>query len=845
MAAELEQHLERAEKALSKNKLEQAIREYEAAHKLAPTDAEIIRTLGDLYTRTNKPDSASHYHGLLFDRYFEQNDAVKAVAVYRRNLEATPQPPERVWRLAALLHRQSKAEEAVATYQQAAELAEKANQEPLALQCREKIATLQPDNPEAQVCLAELAKKLEKLEVAGKAYLRAAQLVRPDDLDRAIALFEEAYAAIPNDRSILLNFAQALLAKDNPSRAVELLMPLYAESVQDPAVLMTLGEALLAEKRLKEAEEVLGLFYQLQPDSFDKLFDLADFYCKANQAEEAVTLLGKIKDRLSKAHRQKDFVARLDTTYHLNETLVPLAEFAAAAFNEANQEGRYYEVLGNLFTRYVEKQDFNRAADALDRLTDVDPYDFQNQKRLEQLQDKIDPARLRGLSARLGSVATVPEQAAVSARPEELKKEEELPVGDVRKMHGMLEDLIVQVEIFLQYSLQAKAIEKLQRIAQLFPGEEQSNPRLYRLYEQAQFFPQGFQPREAAPAAAAPAPAVAAAPPVETVSDLAKITEITHALYRQGNPKNVLYTAVSEVGKYLHASRCLGALGRPGAAPAVAVEYCALGTPQSSGAIVLKLLALLAQHEFPPSGTIVLDDNLTPELKQLGAKSILAAPLVDKEKQEQAGLLILQQAEAARQWKPNEIYLLQAIADQAMIAVNHTRLRTLMKTMGVADESTGLLSRGNYLDCLLSEVTRAKSQGTALTVTLLEIDKGGQLLRELGEATIQEFMQKAGECVVSNLRQSDLAVKYTATALALVLPDTTAEKAKGVAEKVRKLLATLKPPASKISITFSGGISEAKVRPDFDVVDTVTDVINRAEFSLEEARKRGNALAVA
>jgi len=208
-------------------------------------------------------------------------------------------------------------------------------------------------------------------------------------------------------------------------------------------------------------------------------------------------------------------------------------------------------------------------------------------------------------------------------------------------------------------------------------------------------------------------------------------------------------------------------------------------------------------------------------------------------------VLILQQGDAARQWRPNEIYLLQAIADQAMIAVNHTRLRTLMKTMGVADESTGLLSRGNYLDCLLSEATRAKSQGTALTVTLLEIDKGGQLLRELGEAAIQEFMQKAGECVVSNLRQSDLAVKYTATALALVLPDTTAEKAKGVAEKVRKLLATLKLPDRKTSITFSGGISEAKVRPDFDVVDTVTDVINRAEFSLEEARKRGNAVAVA
>ena len=40
-----------------------------------------------------------------------------------------------------------------------------------------------------------------------------------------------------------------------------------------------------------------------------------------------------------------------------------------------------------------------------------------------------------------------------------------------------LEDLIVQTEIFLQYSLQSKATERLQKIAAMFPGEEQHNAR--------------------------------------------------------------------------------------------------------------------------------------------------------------------------------------------------------------------------------------------------------------------------------------------------------------------------------------------------------------------------------
>jgi len=34
-----------------------------------------------------------------------------------------------------------------------------------------------------------------------------------------------------------------------------------------------------------------------------------------------------------------------------------------------------------------------------------------------------------------------------------------------------LEDLIVQTEIFLQYSLQNKALDRLQKIAEMFPAK--------------------------------------------------------------------------------------------------------------------------------------------------------------------------------------------------------------------------------------------------------------------------------------------------------------------------------------------------------------------------------------
>jgi len=43
-------------------------------------------------------------------------------------------------------------------------------------------------------------------------------------------------------------------------------------------------------------------------------------------------------------------------------------------------------------------------------------------------------------------------------------------------------------------------------------------------------------------------------------------------------------------------------------------------------------------------------------------------------------------------------------------------------------------------------------------------------------------------------------------------------------------------------VTLSAGIVEAVARADFDSEDIVTDLINRAEFSLEEARKKGDTM---
>ena len=66
----------------------------------------------------------------------------------------------------------------------------------------------------------------------------------------------------------------------------------------------------------------------------------------------------------------------------------------------------------------------------------------------------------------------------------------------------MLEDFILQAEIYLQYGMRSKALERLERVSKLFPREEQKNEKLRHLYISAGFTPV-YQAADAAARAAA------------------------------------------------------------------------------------------------------------------------------------------------------------------------------------------------------------------------------------------------------------------------------------------------------------------------------------------------------
>jgi diguanylate cyclase (GGDEF)-like protein len=859
MAADVSKHLDRAKRFLEKNRVEDAIAAYKAVLDEAPQHQEATQALGDLYARADKPDRASEYYGLLFDMLVEPRDESKALAIYNRFLRgaASAQPPERIARYAFLQQKQNRNDEAMEQYSKAADLFAEAGRQEDALFCLERTAQLDPENLTRQLRVAETAERIGKNALAAKAFLRAGQLATAGGTpEEALRLFGRAYKLAPQERSVALLYAEANLRAGDAKQAAALLEP-FAAADSDATFLETFADALIRGGKLDRAREILERLLKEKNQGPSRLFDLVDAYGQAGQDTKAVEILQLLKSRMYADRKQNDFIAQLESVGGKHPNSQAILEFCGAFYTEANRETQYFEILIKLFDVYLNAGNVQKAADALEKLLDIDPYDSRNQARLQKLQGRVDDSSLQRLGARLtksGSSAP-PRPVHTQSSTADSVSTSQAAGGDGRHLQA-LEDLIVQTEIFLQYSLQNKALERLQKIAATFPGEEERNTRLRNLYQTANWWPTGSSRPKSEPVVTVrpvePAPESLGAGitqktgvyTAETLRDLAKISEINQKIFRQQTPRAMLNTAVNEVGAYLHCSRALAVFGAPGRPPEMAAEFCAAGMRATPGSQLVLLLAQMEKSQPDELGGLTLTASDGSILKEMGINTALGVILSDKETQSPAGMLIVGHADAHK-WKPNEAYFLQAIGDQMLMSVSHTRLRSLVRRMGVSDERTGLLSRSSYQSCLLTEADRSRTQGTPLSLAILQIDRGAEILRQQGESPVERFLEQLARSLQPIVRQNDVAVKYTSWSLAFILPDTSLAGAQHLADKLRRAASGLRPPWDSTQVTLSAGIVEAVAKADYESEDIVTDLINRAETSVEEARKRGGDTVVA
>jgi len=831
---DISKRLEKAERYLQKGRPEAALEEYLAALDEDPRNDHVRQTAADLCLRCGRNSEAASLFSTLLDEQVAVSDP-RGILTYKKLTKVATPTPFQTLQYAQLIAKKDK-KEALDAYTAAMRGFELLRQEKQALAAARRMVELAPTVENLQRA-GEKAAVLGQLQTAAANFVELGTLKEQGMPGSGYEWFEKAYNLDPSNLQAVLLYARGLFAHAALPECITVLER-AVNTLESTAEMHDLySRALMAAGRPAHAEPYAWGLFESDPQQVHEIVSLIGSYLDIGDTRGALELTRKLEQHESKANRRREFISLMHEMADGRLPSVEFLEYLVQLFNSANREHEYCRTLIKVFQLYFAEGQYFKAGEALDRAAEVDPYEPGHNARLEMLRGKIDPVQFSTIANRLQPISSTVEAPAHEGGVQESEP-------------TVLEDFILQAEIYLQYSMRSKAVERLERVAKLFPGEEAKNEKLRELYVLAGLLPTvpAHPPAKATAASAtsAHAPAAALAREESAVDNFAQIAEITRNIYRQATVKSVLFTAVNEIGRHFGASRCVAGLCTLGKPPSAALEYCAPGVKQSDVLAIVRLIAVIQQLavngivNLPNAASASELDPAREYVKALNIQSVLAVPLMDAG--EQAGLLILEQCEP-RQWRQTDIVVLKTIAEQMVLAVSNARLRTLMKTLAVTDEKSGLLKRSSYLDVLLSEVRRSLQQQTPLTVMLLHFGKASALTKEIGEAPLGAMMQQIGQTICAHVRQNDVAIRYDTTSIALLLSDTDSKNAFLVVEKMRKVLSPNKIPGTDRTPPITVGIAEAVLQPHFDPVDIVTEVINRVESALEIARSEGGSKA--
>jgi tetratricopeptide (TPR) repeat protein len=798
----------RAEKLLEKGKPELALEEYRSAIELESKNDQLLQKTADLALSIGQLGLATDMLRRLFALCVERKQINEAAVVFRKLQRMKVTDPEMVSRYAELCVSTNR-KDAAEAYRVAFQEFQRLGDPRRALQCITASLELDPRMEDYRE-QARISEALHESALAAVALVQLGVMLERVG-QNASESYARAYANNPANMAARLGHGRGLIADGRPAEAIELLQPLATypsspEEAREPYAL-----ALLAVGRVEEAEPFAWRLFERNPSgNLAALHSIIVGLVDRDRVDRALGLARRLEEFYRRAGRRNEFMSDMARLAEKSTPSISFLEYLAELYNSANREIDYAQVLSRLFELYFDAGNFAKAVDALDRAVDIDPYEAEHKGRMRKLVGHAPEDRLQAVARRLGVVS--PEQVTVASESEPAAEE---PVAIA------FEDLVLQAEIFLQYGMRDKALEKIEQLKQSCADDLQNDPRVRQLFL----------------AAGLAVPAVSQEPVEQKhVSDnVVRAAEVSRLIARQADPRSILVTAVNQIGARWQYSRCLAALATPGKAPTLVVEYCSPEVPKSERTAIVRLLALsqrlTSTEPVFRAADVQLSEPLVPirqELARLNVNSLVILALLSEDKP--IGLFIVQQCGVRRRWSPDDLALLRSLVDQVALAVHGVRLRSLVSSLGVAEEATGLLKRSSYIDAVLAELGRPRD-GVELCSTLA--------LLHVASLTSELQTESALAELVRTLRAvaADKAVpfRYDHDTVALLLPQLPVSATESL---VRQLREALEP----IAVTITAGIAQAGPVDGFEPEDAATEWINRVARAMTIAATRPERL---
>ncbi|MDK9557298.1 diguanylate cyclase [Marinobacter sp. M216] len=144
------------------------------------------------------------------------------------------------------------------------------------------------------------------------------------------------------------------------------------------------------------------------------------------------------------------------------------------------------------------------------------------------------------------------------------------------------------------------------------------------------------------------------------------------------------------------------------------------------------------------------------------------------------------------------------------------RANAQLAKLSTTDRLTGLLNRGTWENLVDAEYERYRRYGHATSLVMFDIDHFKKVNDSYGHLAGDEVIKHAADLTKNNLRQSDTSGRYGGEEFGIILPETDAEGAQVICERIREAMekSVVETSVASIQYTISMGIAELSDKPE-------------------------------
>ena len=205
------------------------------------------------------------------------------------------------------------------------------------------------------------------------------------------------------------------------------------------------------------------------------------------------------------------------------------------------------------------------------------------------------------------------------------------------------------------------------------------------------------------------------------------------------------------------------------------------------------------------------------------------------------GVIGIMNSDRKRKFSDSEKSLMSLFAQQAAIAVQNAQLFEERKVQARMDVTTGIYNRRGLYELGVREVDRAQRFNRPLSAIMVDIDHFKRVNDTYGHPVGDLVLKELAERLKKHLRSIDILSRYGGEEFVILLPETSAEQAVEVAERLREIVeeTPFSPDGLKLPITISQGVSISNI-DDLDIKSLIKNADDAMYLSKRSGRNQVN-----